>query len=51
VPDSPPCPATWSTWLPSSGPMDALFLLTQLLTVKDAGHWVLSEQPEIVLAT
>jgi pimeloyl-ACP methyl ester carboxylesterase len=31
--------------------MDALFPLTQLLTVKNAGHWVHSEQPEIFLAT
>lgn len=31
--------------------MDELFPLTQLLTVKRAGHWVHSEQPEIFLAT
>lgn len=31
--------------------MDSLFPLTQLLTVKNAGHWVHSEQPEIFLAT
>ena len=31
--------------------MDALFPLTQLVTVKGAGHWVHSEQPEIFLAT
>ncbi|HYH73803.1 MAG TPA: alpha/beta fold hydrolase, partial [Nocardioides sp.] len=31
--------------------MDALFPATRLVTIKDAGHWVHSEQPEIFLTT
>jgi pimeloyl-ACP methyl ester carboxylesterase len=31
--------------------MDALFPATRLVRIKDAGHWVHSEQPEIFLAT
>jgi esterase len=37
--------------LPAYGPaMRALFPRTQLLTIKNAGHWVHSEQPEVFLA-
>jgi pimeloyl-ACP methyl ester carboxylesterase len=31
--------------------MDALFPATRLVRIKNAGHWVHSEQPEIFLAT
>ncbi|WP_346620750.1 alpha/beta fold hydrolase [Blastococcus montanus] len=38
--------------LPEDRPaMDALFPLTRLVKVKNAGHWVHSEQPEIFLET
>jgi pimeloyl-ACP methyl ester carboxylesterase len=38
--------------LPEDRPtMDALFPATRLVRIKDAGHWVHSEQPEIFLAT
>jgi pimeloyl-ACP methyl ester carboxylesterase len=33
------------------GPMDALFPATRLVRIKNAGHWVHSEQPEVFLAT
>jgi pimeloyl-ACP methyl ester carboxylesterase len=37
--------------LPEDRPtMDALFPATRLVRIKDAGHWVHSEQPEIFLA-
>jgi pimeloyl-ACP methyl ester carboxylesterase len=32
-------------------PMDALFPSTRLVTIKNAGHWVHSEQPEVFLET
>ena len=62
-PDPPPGatfggPVLWiaganSTYvLPEDRPlMDALFPATRLVKIKDAGHWVHSEQPEIFLAT
>ena len=31
--------------------MDALFPGTRLVRIKNAGHWVHSEQPEVFLAT
>jgi len=31
--------------------MDALFPATRLVTVKNAGHWVHSEQPEVFTET
>jgi len=38
--------------LPEDRPhMDALFPATRLVRIKNAGHWVHSEQPEIFLAT
>jgi pimeloyl-ACP methyl ester carboxylesterase len=38
--------------LPEDRPhMDALFPATRLVRIKDAGHWVHSEQPETFLAT
>jgi pimeloyl-ACP methyl ester carboxylesterase len=38
--------------LPEDRPhMDALFPATRLVTIKDAGHWVHSEQPDVFLAT
>jgi pimeloyl-ACP methyl ester carboxylesterase len=38
--------------LPEDRPhMDALFPATRLVRIKDAGHWVHSEQPEIFLTT
>jgi pimeloyl-ACP methyl ester carboxylesterase len=38
--------------LPEDRPhMDALFPATRLVRIKDAGHWVHSEQPEIFLET
>jgi pimeloyl-ACP methyl ester carboxylesterase len=38
--------------LPGDRPhMDALFPATRLVTIKGAGHWVHSEQPEIFLTT
>jgi pimeloyl-ACP methyl ester carboxylesterase len=38
--------------LPEDRPhMDALFPVTRLVRIKDAGHWVHSEQPEIFLET
>ena len=38
--------------LPEDRPhMDALFPSTRLVRIKNAGHWVHSEQPEIFLAT
>ncbi len=38
--------------LPEDRPhMDALFPATRLVTIKDAGHWVHSEQPEVFLET
>ncbi|MGY2065883.1 alpha/beta fold hydrolase [Blastococcus sp. SYSU DS0619] len=38
--------------LPEDRPhMDALFPATRLVKVKNAGHWVHSEQPEVFLAT
>src|ERR687890_790483 len=38
--------------LPEDRPhMDALFPTTRLVRIKDAGHWVHSEQPEIFLTT
>jgi pimeloyl-ACP methyl ester carboxylesterase len=38
--------------LPEDRPaMDALFPATRLVRVKDAGHWVHSEQPEVFLRT
>ena len=62
-PDPPPGasfdgPVLWiaganSTYvLPEDRPhMDALFPATRLVRIKDAGHWVHSEQPEIFLET
>ena len=36
--------------LPEDRPhMDALFPATRLVKIKDAGHWVHSEQPEVFL--
>jgi len=38
--------------LPEDRPhMDALFPATRLVTIKDAGHWVHSEQPDVFLET
>jgi pimeloyl-ACP methyl ester carboxylesterase len=38
--------------LPEDRPaMDALFPATRLVRIKDAGHWVHSEQPEVFLRT
>jgi pimeloyl-ACP methyl ester carboxylesterase len=38
--------------LPEDRPvMDALFPATRLVRIKDAGHWVHSEQPEVFLTT
>ena len=31
--------------------MDALFPSTRLVKIKDAGHWVHSEQPEVFVET
>ncbi|MBW8767806.1 MAG: alpha/beta hydrolase, partial [Geodermatophilales bacterium] len=38
--------------LPEDRPqMDALFPATRLVRIKNAGHWVHSEQPEVFLET